>query len=142
MKIAIVGSRKFQPIDLVDDVVELVGPCTVVSGGAHGVDKRAEMIARELKYPEPVVIKPDWKTHGKKAGHLRNSDIVDAADIVVAFWDGSSRGTNDSIRKAKRAKKPLLVITSRDGELRTTYDGFTSDNFYIQTRLVAGIEYR
>ena len=56
------------------------------------------------------VVPADWKTHGKKAGPLRNTDIVARADALVAFWDGVSRGTRDAIVKARLAGKLVEVF--------------------------------
>jgi hypothetical protein len=65
-------------------------------GGASGVDEAAEEQARMLGL-SPLSIRPDWNTHGRAAGILRNKTIVDQADKVVAFWDGKSRGTRHTI---------------------------------------------
>lgn len=108
---AIVGSRDYPEIEQVYTVLgEMVTPHdTIVSGGARGVDFAAESWAGRNKVP-CVVIEPDWKTYGRSAGMKRNTQIVEAADIVVAFWDGDSHGTKDSIDKALRMGKTLLVI--------------------------------
>jgi YspA, cpYpsA-related SLOG family len=114
MKIAIVGSRGFLDTDLIDDHVSGLEPgTTVVSGGAKGVDSRAEWAARKNGFPV-VVFLPDWNRHGKKAGFLRNKQIVDACDEMVAFWDGRSRGTQHSISLARSAGKKVTIIMGRD----------------------------
>jgi hypothetical protein len=59
---------------------------------------------------EILVFRADWKSHGKAAGVLRNTTIVEAADQIVAFWDGRSRGTKDTIAKAGVASKPVIVF--------------------------------
>jgi len=44
----------------------------------------------------------DWKQHGRGAGPIRNSEMANAgADLLIAFWDGESRGTADIIRKCE-----------------------------------------
>ena len=40
----------------------------------------------------------------------RNAQIIAEADQVVAFWDGKSPGTRNTIDRAKRANKPLEII--------------------------------
>ena len=80
----------------------------IVSGGARGVDSWAEEWARENGVPVNV-IRPDWHRYGKAAGMLRNTQIIQQANAVLACWDGESRGTLDGIRKARRARKMLLV---------------------------------
>jgi hypothetical protein len=57
------------------------------------------------------VFPADWDKHGKAAGFLRNTTIIENADWVVAFWDGTSRGTSDSIKKAHAAGKPISVFS-------------------------------
>jgi hypothetical protein len=53
---------------------------------------------------------PDWFAHGRVAGLMRNSQIVDYAEEVFAFHDGTSRGTLDTIRKAREAGKLRKVF--------------------------------
>jgi hypothetical protein len=84
---------------------------TVVSGGARDVDCVAEARAAENGLGVES-IRPDWST-GRGAGLARNSDIVARADCVVAFWDGASRGTMDTVGKARAAGKPVWVIDAR-----------------------------
>lgn len=52
----------------------------------------------------------DWEAHGKRAGFIRNQQIVNYADRVVAFWDGESKGTKSTIDMALKAKKRLDVV--------------------------------
>jgi hypothetical protein len=109
VKIAIVGSRNYDALEFVDTFVrELPAGAVVVSGGARGVDQRSELQAR-LNRLEVESLRPDW-SKGKGAALDRNSGIVNAADLVVAFWDGDSRGTADTIAKARRSGKLLGVV--------------------------------
>lgn len=113
IKIAIVGSRDYLDLNKVVDFIyqlkNLGTEITIVSGGARGVDQAAENAAKANGF-SVLSFKPDWKNLGKKAGLLRNSDIVDSCDYLVAFWDGNSNGTKDSITKAKAANKLLAII--------------------------------
>jgi hypothetical protein len=112
MKVAVVGSRDFPRLDLVRQFVwEQERTTVIVTGGAHGVDEAALMEARRLGMDYELYL-PEWQIFGKRAGALRNQQIVDAADEVVAFWDGKSRGTQITMDMAKRAGKPLKVISS------------------------------
>lgn len=111
MKIAIVGSRKFQSPQLVYSYVSnLENGSIIVSGGATGVDTWAE-VAAELNGFEVIVFKPEWDKYGKSAGFFRNELIVKECDRLVAFWDGVSKGTKHSIGLAEKAGKPVEVIT-------------------------------
>lgn len=100
-RVAIVGSRDFPNLDQVQEYVRTLPAGTiVVSGGARGVDSTAEDEARRCGLTV-VSIRPDWERYGKRAGFLRNKDIVIFAEKVVAFWDGKSKGTAHSIELAK-----------------------------------------
>ena len=112
-KIAIVGSRDYQHLDRVRTFVESLPPDTViVSGGARGVDREAEVTAKRCGL-KVIVFYPNWKPNGvydNQAGMKRNALIINEADQVVAFWDGKSTGTLNSIKRAKRANKPVQII--------------------------------
>lgn len=83
----------------------------VVSGRApRGADRYGEVWAESNNLP----IKPfpaDWHKHGRAAGILRNIDMANYADALVAIWDGSSPGTKNMIDKAK--SKGLQVFVWR-----------------------------
>ena len=115
MKVAIVGSRDFDDYSqlhyVIDRIRLMYSVDGFVSGGAKGADSFAKIYADSCKIPIRV-IKPDWKKHGRSAGFIRNGEIIKAADMVLAFWDGRSRGTKDSIDKALKAKKPCFVFFS------------------------------
>ena len=75
-------------------------PTEVVSGCAAGVDALGEQWAKR----EMIPIKrfpADWRKHGKGAGQIRNQEMADYADQLIAIWDGVSHGTADMIRKAQ-----------------------------------------
>ena len=52
----------------------------------------------------------EWDKYGKKAGPIRNELIIKDADNIIAFWDGESRGTLNSINIAKRLNKKLNLV--------------------------------
>ena len=111
MRVAIVGSRDWSDEERVHAYVRsLPEGTTVVSGGAIGPDSWAAHEARRCGLAV-ITFLPDWKTHGRAAGMIRNSAIVEACDLLVAFWRGASRGTADSVGKARRAGKPFEIFT-------------------------------
>ena len=92
-----------------DDWIEEHGkPDVIVSGGARGADTLAEQWAQRNSVPCQV-FKPDWKRHGKAAGILRNTDIVNNCTHMLAFPSRRGKGTQDSIKKARRAEKDVHV---------------------------------
>ena len=80
----------------------------IISGGANGADTLAEMFADKFGCPI-LIIRPDWDAYGKRAGFLRNEEIVNEADVVLAFWDGESKGTKHTINLTKKAGKKLII---------------------------------
>ncbi|MBS1571972.1 MAG: DUF2493 domain-containing protein [Bacteroidetes bacterium] len=114
MNIGIVGGRDFNDYDLLkktlDAYIENKSFLTaIVSGGAKGTDTLAEKYAKELGV-DMVVYRPDYKKFGRLAALARNTQIIEHSDVVFAFWDGKSRGTMDSVNKAKRMEKQLFII--------------------------------
>jgi hypothetical protein len=123
VKIAVVGSRSWTRTDIIEEYLESIfrGGDTLVSGGAAGADGYAENWARHYTQRDVKVDirRPDWRRHGKGAGLIRNQEIVDNADMVIAFWDGKSRGTNDTIEKAGRRGLYVIVVNA-EGEVDHT----------------------
>ena len=81
----------------------------IVSGGAIGADSLAIRYAKELRR-KYTVFRADWRTHGKAAGPIRNRQMAEYADTLIAFWDGKSRGTKNMIDEAKRAGMALISV--------------------------------
>jgi hypothetical protein len=113
-RIGIVGSRNFSDLSKVGMyVLKLPKTTIVISGGARGVDQAAESTAKKRRM-EVESYKPDWNgPDGRQAGFTRNQYIVDASDELVAFWDGKSSGTRDTIDRARRAGIKVTVINER-----------------------------
>ena len=108
MKTIIAGSRTCHSYQVVKAAVDQCGfeITEILSGNARGVDHLGEMIG----YHRGIPVKrfpADWKTHGKAAGAIRNLQMSEEADALIAVWDGKSRGTKHMIDTAY--KKGLLV---------------------------------
>jgi predicted Rossmann fold nucleotide-binding protein DprA/Smf involved in DNA uptake len=110
-KWAIVGSRDFPDKDFVFKILdEVLKPGdVVVSGGARGVDSWAAEYAKQHNL-EVKVFEPDWRMYGRGAGMRRNQYIVSEADEVIAFWDGLSKGTENTIGLAEKQGKMFQVL--------------------------------
>ena len=84
--------------------------CTeIVSGGARGADSFGERVANRRGY-KLTIFKAKWGELGKQAGILRNIEMAEYADALIAFWDGGSRGTKHMIREAGKKKLPVIII--------------------------------
>lgn len=81
----------------------------IVSGGAAGADTLAERFAEEKNLPLKV-FPADWKKYNKRAGHIRNVQMGNYADMLIAFWDGKSTGTADMIDIMRKSGKICEVI--------------------------------
>ena len=115
MNIAIVGGRDFSDYTLLKErlsrYISIYGvPENIVLGGAKGADTLAAQFATEMDIPL-LVFKPDYQKYGRGATLVRNTQIIENADVVFAFWDGKSKGTKDSITKAKKLQKELYIIS-------------------------------
>ncbi|MBR5253403.1 MAG: DUF2493 domain-containing protein [Clostridia bacterium] len=107
MKVAVIGSRGLTVDNLGDYLPD--GTDEIVSGGAKGIDTCAAEFAREhnLKLTEFL---PDYKRFGRGAPLKRNITIIEYADIVLAFWDGKSKGTAFVVENAKKLGKEIRIV--------------------------------
>src|SRR3990167_9054437 len=105
MKIAIVGSRNFK--DAYVRVRKCLLKCKglygdkiiILTGGGGRVDNVAISEAIDLGL-RVIIIPAQWNKLGASAGPIRNTSIVKQSDLIYAFWNGTSRGTADVVRKA------------------------------------------
>lgn len=109
MKIAVVGSRTFKDESLLSITLSEYYPEEIISGGAVGADQLAAAWAKSNNINIKEFL-PDYGRYGRSAPIRRNDLIVDAADMVIAFWDGSSRGTKYTIDYAEKMKKVIKII--------------------------------
>lgn len=112
MKVIIAGSRSLLGIDLVEAAVLASGfiITEVVSGKCpKGIDVSGE----DWAFIHGIPVRPfpaDWKTHGRyRAGSIRNHQMGDYAEALIAIWDGRSSGTADMIDYAKRKGLKVYV---------------------------------
>ncbi len=120
MKILVCGSRHFDDwqlfINTMNDLSEEFDfdnkqPITIIEGGAKGADFCGRLYAKYCGW-ELEEYPADWKTHGKRAGPIRNARMLAEAtpDLVVAFLAKDSRGTADMLRQAEQAKVLTRVV--------------------------------
>jgi hypothetical protein len=86
-----------------------------ISGTARGADSLGERFANECGY-EVIRFPADWETFGKLAGFIRNDEMAKYASkdnnfgVLIAFWDGKSRGTKHMIDITKKYGLEAHVI--------------------------------
>lgn len=113
MKIAIVGSREPGNINFAKELekrINIQSGDTIISGGAKGIDSLAAEYATAHGLAL-VEIRPNYTKNGRGATFIRNREIVDNADMVVAFWNGTSKGTKYTIDYANKKGVTTLIIT-------------------------------
>ena len=111
MRVLVCGSRGWFDEDLMAKVLgdlRLTSADVIVEGCARGADEMSERIGRALHIC--VEHHPANWANGRSAGIVRNRTMLNSdIDLVLAFWDGESRGTDFTIREAQRRKIPVKV---------------------------------
>ena len=112
--VIIAGGRDFADPEMLDDCMwQLYGHAdygyqqasnydiTIVTGGARGADTLGHEWAKQCDFPT-IVVPAEWDKHGKAAGPIRNQQMAELSNVLVAFWDGESKGTKNMIDVALR----------------------------------------
>ncbi len=107
MNLLIVGSRSITDFDLSLYITSDVD--TVISGGAEGIDRLAEQYA-DLHHLSKYILRPRYDLYGRAAPLKRNEQMVDMADVVLVIWDGRSKGTQYTLKYAKKKNKPIMLV--------------------------------
>ncbi len=116
-RVIIAGGRDFYQEDLLVDYVRKVlgeldqnnRDVVLVCGMAKGADQIGfEMFQRRklriAEYPA------EWHKYGPSAGHRRNAQMAKVGDILIAAWDGESKGTAGMIKLMEKAGKPVYIL--------------------------------
>ena len=116
MNLIIAGGRDFDNWPLLCESLDHIlkktpmSTITIFCGMAKGADNMG-MLYATMNYIPVRRFPADWDTHGKKAGILRNQEMIDAgATHLVAFWDQKSKGTADMIKRAIKAGLAVRVV--------------------------------
>lgn len=111
--VIIAGSRGFTDYELLrekcDKFFSSRKPTHIISGSAKGADLLGQRYADERGIP-CILMPAQWDTYGKRAGFIRNQQMLDLADATIAFWDGASSGTRHMIAITRQAGLPCRVI--------------------------------
>lgn len=112
-QVIIAGGREFNDYELLQQKCDILfsqkRPTVIVCGEARGADLLGKRYATEnqisvLSFPA------DWKKYGNRAGYIRNEEMAQNADALVAFWDGKSRGTKHMIELAKKYNLQVRIV--------------------------------
>lgn len=115
MKVIVAGSRHITSRKIVALAMQAskLEISELVCGLAPGVDS----VARELADEALVPIKDfpaDWDKYPKAAGHIRNKEMGNYADALVAVWDGQSKGTQHMIQYMCDLNKPVYIYLYKE----------------------------
>jgi len=123
-RVIIAGTRSFNDYNLLKENCEYLlresmekHQIIIVSGQAKGADTMGERFAKEHGLPCEYY-PANWQIHGRAAGPIRNKEMANNADALIAFWDGHSRGTRSMINLAR--KMGLQVAICRYDKLKQT----------------------
>lgn len=110
MKTIIAGSRSFNCyLTLLDAIRQFPFEIIeVISGTANGADRLGEQWAEEHNIPI-TRFPADWAKYGKRAGYVRNEQMVKCADGALILWDGYSPGTKHMINICEQNNLPYYV---------------------------------
>lgn len=128
IKIIIAGGRDFtNGILLYHECDRIISPILnegytveIVSGMARGADTTAVFYASDRRFTLHEFY-ADWDKHGKSAGQIRNKQMGDFADMLIAFHDGSSRGTKNMIDYMRSLGKRVEVIHYRPSNINELF---------------------
>jgi len=112
-KVIVAGGRHFDNSSLLEETLDKLlvnlDRVEIVSGGCTGADYLGEDYAQKRGY-DVTVFQADWETYRKSAGPIRNREMCQYADCLVAFWDGKSKGTANVIEEANNLGLKVRVI--------------------------------
>lgn len=124
-RVIIAGSRSFANYEMLKAnmnrlLQNISDEISIVCGTARGADRLGEKYAKENGF-HVAYFPADWERYGKAAGYIRNREMAQNADALVAFWDGESRGRLDN--KAAR----LVGQTQREQHILNSINNVRAD---------------
>jgi len=115
-KLIVAGGRDFDDVYKLNNVLFAMADnefkdygVSIVSGMASGADRLAFLFAKANNvkcYEMPA----NWDKFGKRAGFMRNEEMAEVSDGLLAFWDGQSKGTAHMIQYMNKLKKPVHIV--------------------------------
>lgn len=126
LRVIIAGSRNFDDFSNLKDICDSILENTInkydnfdkvriISGTARGADQLGEQYAKVAGY-EVSKFPADWDNLGKRAGFVRNVEMAkfavenNSVGVLIAFWDGKSKGTKHMIEQAIKYDLKVYVV--------------------------------
>jgi hypothetical protein len=109
MKVAVIGSRTFTDYALLEETLKHIYISVLISGEAEGAD----MLAKRYAAEHDIVFQEI--PHDPHPIQNRTYQIINRAQMVIAFWDGKSQGTCDLIKYAQKQNKQLRIKNFKPG---------------------------
>ena len=129
MRVIIAGGRDFNDFTLLESNINKIfkqlsdeklisiyvneSNIEIICGKARGADTLGEQFAKEYKLSIKYFT-ADWNTYGKSAGYRRNAEMANYAKedngVLIAFWDGKSKGTKHMIDLAKSNNIRVFIV--------------------------------
>jgi hypothetical protein len=108
-RVAVIGTRTIKKAPGVGKIIDQYSPTEIVGGGCRGASEIGKAYAEHKKLAY-IEFKPEYSKYGRIAPHLRNELIAQYCDVMIAIWDGKSKGTKSEIDKATRAGKEVVIF--------------------------------
>lgn len=123
MRVLVTGDRNWDDAKIITEALQALPDdgCLhiIIHGAARGADSIAADIAMRLGMT-PAAFPAKWKEYGRAAGPIRNQQMLDEGqpELILAFHDDllNSKGTKDMVRRALKAKFPILLYSHRHPE--------------------------
>lgn len=114
MRVIVCGSRDWQDRETIAARLAAIpnpDSVTIVHGKAKGADRIADQEAKKIGMAVESHYPHYDKFPGNTAPLERNEHMASlGADLCIAFWDGSSRGTQHMINRARKHGIPVEII--------------------------------
>ena len=122
VRVIIAGGREFNDFKRLSQTCDKVisgyynddTNITIISGNAKGTDRLGESYARMKGY-NLQIFPADWFKYGRKAGIIRNAQMAEyatsdnATGVLIAFWNGKSKGTGNMIDIARSRDMSVYI---------------------------------
>jgi len=144
-RVIVCGGRDFNDYEymskVLDKYLQGINKMEIVSGHAKGADTLGEKYAEAHNILCPV-FPADWENNGRIAGFIRNSKMIDYVmeekPLVIAFWDGKSHGTKDTLKKAFIKNIPCIIAGYGDYDINELIEKVRPEYYKVYAAYAIG----